>query len=86
MTRYARLFSDGSMSLMPTGTDPIEARRELIEGHEDDDVELLEVDITMVRSLGKPKLQAVKGKHVMCPTCGEDIWVEIEQCGPVEKD
>lgn len=76
-TRFARLYSDGGMGIMPAGTDFVEARRELIESHDDDDVELLEVEVTVIRSHGQPKLQVVREHSARCPCCGETVYVEV---------
>ena len=71
--RFARVFEDGSMGLERAGTDLIEARRRLCEGHDDPDVELIEVQVTVIRTHGKPKLRVVGNVFVTCPTCGEEI-------------
>src|ERR1700748_2571626 len=77
-TRFARLFPDGGLIVMPPGTDWFQARRELIESYDDDNIEIIEIEITVVRSHGKPKLALVTEFPVSCPTCGEEFYVERE--------
>lgn len=76
-TRFARLYSDGGMIVLPVKYDFIEARRELLQDGDDDDVELLEVEVTVVRTHGRPKLQAVREHSARCPTCGDTVYVEV---------
>lgn len=76
-TRFARLYSDGGMGLAPAGTEFVQARRELIESSDDPDVELLEVEVTVIRSHGLPKLHAIKEHRCTCPTCGETVYIEV---------
>jgi hypothetical protein len=59
--RFARLFSDGSLTVEAPGTDFLTARRRLLESSDDDDVEILEVDIRVLNTHGKPKLRVVSG-------------------------
>ena len=75
-TRFARLYSDGTMGVEQAGADFLTARQRLTEGHDDPDVELLEIEIVVIRSHGRPRLRAVTDRHVTCPTCGEEIYVE----------
>lgn len=75
-TRFARLYSDGSMGLEPAGTDFLTARERLLSSHDDADAEILEVDITVLRTHGKPKLRVARERQVTCPTCGEHIYIE----------
>ena len=76
-TRFARLYQDGSMGVSPAADDFVTARADLI-GSSDDDVELLEVEVNVIRSYGKPKLKTVHERSVTCPTCGEEIYIEQE--------
>lgn len=76
-TRFARVYSDGSISIEPAGLDFIDARNRLCAGHDDDDVELLELEITVIRSHGYPKMRAVTEHSARCPTCGETVYVEV---------
>lgn len=78
-TRFARAWPDGTMSVESGGLDYIEARKRLVESHDDDDVELLEIIVTVVRNHGRPKLAAVREHCVMCPTCGETVCIEAPQ-------
>lgn len=77
-TRFARLHGDGSISVEPFGIDFIEARRRLLDGNDDCDTEILEVELRVVRSHGAPKLQVVAEKVVTCPTCGEEIHIDAD--------
>ena len=72
--RYARLWPDGEMAVMKAGLAYEDAREEM--SREDPDVEMLEVEITVLRSHGRPQLNAVTSRCVHCPTCGENIYVE----------
>lgn len=76
-SRFARLYSDGGIGVAAPGTDFETARRQLIESHDDPTVELLEIEITVLRSHGKPKLQAVTEHSATCPTCGETVYLEV---------
>lgn len=75
-TRFARLYPDGSMGIERAGLDFETARRALRDGSDDDDVELLEVRITVIRTHGRPKLAAVRQLSCTCPTCGEIVSME----------
>lgn len=75
-TRFARLYGDGSISVEPAGTDFLLARKRLSEGNEDPDVKLLEIEVVVLRTHGRPHLKTVTSQVVTCPTCGEDIYVE----------
>lgn len=81
-TRFARLYSDGSIGVCSASRDFSGARAELIGSSDDPDVELLEVEINVVRSHGKPKLREVTDRYVSCPTCGEEIYVSREVSAP----
>jgi hypothetical protein len=59
--RFARLFSDGSLTVETAGIDFLTARQRLLESNDDTDVEILEVDIKIIRTYGKPKLRPVYG-------------------------
>lgn len=76
-TRYARLYADGGISVMPAGASWEDARRSLIDSSDDDDTELLEIEITVIRTHGRPKLRALRSHSVCCPTCGDVIRVEM---------
>lgn len=76
-TRFARLYSDGGLGVEAAGVPYEEARRRLTGSSDDDDVELLEIEITVVRNHGQPKIQLVRGTVVQCMTCGETMHVEI---------
>jgi hypothetical protein len=78
-TRYACLFSDGGLIVMPAGMSFDAARREMM--GEDDTTEMLEVEIAVLRSHGRPHVKAVASRHICCPTCGENIYVEENQDG-----
>lgn len=72
-TRFARLYSDGTMGLERPGMDFLQARKLLCDGHEDDETELLEVEITVIRTHGRPHIATVTEAWVECPTCGEHV-------------
>lgn len=76
-TRFARVYSDGSMMVSPADRDFDSARRDLLASADDDDVELLEVEITVVRTHGRPRLQAVRQHRCICPTCGETLELDL---------
>ena len=63
-TRFARLFNGGGMIVEPANVDFLEARRSLMESADDDDVEILEVEITVVRRSEERRV----GKECRC-TC-----------------
>lgn len=57
--RLARRYSDGSFNVS-TESDDIDRARQLLNASSDDaDTELVEVDITITRSFGRPKLEVV---------------------------
>lgn len=74
-TRYARLYSDGSLGIERYGVDELKARESLCVS-DDDDTQLLEVEIRIIRNLGKPKLQTVKDHEAECPVCGEVFYID----------
>lgn len=76
-TRYARLYADGGIAVMPAGASWEEARRNLLDSSDDDDTELLEIEITVIRTHGRPKLRAASSYSACCPTCGETVFVEV---------
>ena len=80
-SRFARLWPDGSMSVEPAGIDFFQARERLRNEGDDDEVELLEVEITVIRSHGKPKLHVVTEHSATCPCCGETVFVEVPTDG-----
>lgn len=80
-SRFARLYSDGALIVMPAGHDFITARAEFMASGEDDDVELLEVELTVIRSHGQPKLRLVQEHSARCPCCGETVFVEVPTDG-----
>lgn len=81
-SRFAQLYADGALIVMPAGHDFITARKEFLASSDDDDVELLEVEITVIRSHGRPKLQAVTEHSARCPTCGDTVFVEVPDHTP----
>ena len=83
-TRYARLYSDGSLGVEKYGVDELEARRMLCVS-DDDDTGLLEVEIRIIRTLGKPKLQTVKDHEAQCPTCGEVFYIDCHNIIPTDE-
>lgn len=76
-TRYARLYADGGLGVMPAGASWEEARRNLLDSSDDDDTELLEIEITVIRTHGRPKLRVARSHSVCCPTCGDVVHVEV---------
>ncbi len=58
MRCIARQYNDGSMNV--SSSDDVERARQLLAtSYDDDDVELIEVEVTVIRSFGKPKLEVV---------------------------
>lgn len=76
-TRYARLYADGGIAVMPAGMSWEAARQELLDSSDDDDTELLEIEITVIRTHGRPKLRMIRTHSACCPTCGEVVEVEV---------
>lgn len=74
-TRFARLWPDGSMGVEPVNTTFEEARVRL--EAVDPDVELLEIEVVVVRTHGKPRLQLVTEHSARCPCCGEVVSIEV---------
>lgn len=74
-TRFARLWPDGSMSVERVDM-PIEEARAHLEAS-DPDVELLEIEVVVVRTHGKPRLHAVTEHSARCPCCGEMVSIEV---------
>jgi len=81
-TRFARFYPDGSMVVEPPDVDLERARKSLADSSDDEDVEILEVEVTVVRRHGRPKLQAVRDHECLCPTCGERFQVSIPTGDP----
>jgi hypothetical protein len=75
--RYARLYSDGSLGVCPDGRDLVQAREELSGSTDDADTELVEVEMRIVQTFGKPKLQIVREHSAQCPTCGTEVYIEV---------
>lgn len=75
-SRFARLYGDGSMTVLASHHDWHSARRELLASSDDDDTELLEVEISVIRTHGKPKLVVTHEREVRCPCCGEMVPVK----------
>ena len=75
-TRFARVYPGGSMSVCPATYDFVDARDDLIGSSDDQDVELLEVEINVIRTHGRPKMQTVTEIVITCPTCGEVIYAD----------
>jgi hypothetical protein len=57
--RYARRYSDGSYNVSSNAEDYARAKQLLTDSHDDDDVELVQVEFRVVKSFGKPKLTIV---------------------------
>ena len=57
--RIARRYADGSFNVSTASEDLDRARQLLNESGDDDDTELVEVDIIITRSFGRPKLEVV---------------------------
>lgn len=79
--RFARLYGDGDMIIMPAGMAFDAARKEMC--GEDPHVEMLEVEITVIRTHGRPHIRAMTDRHINCPTCGEEIHVEETADGEI---
>jgi hypothetical protein len=80
-TRFARLYPDGSVTVLSAKHDFTSARAELANSSDDDDTELLEVRLEVIRTHGKPKLRAVSLYVGCCPTCGELVSMEATDAG-----
>ena len=78
-SRFARLWPDGSMEVFPAGVDFQQARGRLTSG--DKDVELLEIEIAVIRSHGMPMLRVVTEHSAVCPCCGEIVTIEAPRDG-----
>ena len=65
--RYARRYSDGSFNVASARETQEDAIRGISGSKDDDDTELVEVEIEIVASLGRPKLNIVSD---ICPGCG----------------
>lgn len=59
VSRFARLYSDGSFNVGCHGESEARALQELSGSQDDDDVQLVQVEIRVIRSLGAPKLAVV---------------------------
>lgn len=57
--RYARLYDDGSYNVSGEAEDFQRAKQLLSDSRDDDDVELVQVEIQVVKSFGRPKLQVI---------------------------
>lgn len=77
--RFARLYSDGSMSVEAAGQDLESAKKLLSGSSDDDDTDFIEVHVRVVRMFGKPKMKLVKQHCITCPTCSEEIWYDEEK-------
>lgn len=78
-TRFARLYADGGLNVEPPEVDLETARKSFCDSSDDDDVEILEVEIVVVRRHGKPKLQAIRDTTCRCPTCGELVTIQQDE-------
>lgn len=76
-TRFARLYPDGSLGVDAGGVDFFDARRRLLGSTDDDDTELLEIEVTVIRTHGRPKMQQVREHSAVCPTCGDTVYFEV---------
>lgn len=66
--RFARLYSDGSLNVSTEG-ESFERAKQLLSGStDDDDTQLVQVDVRIVRSFGQPKLRLVTGKDLIRET------------------
>lgn len=75
--RFAALYPDGSLGVEPAGVDLEKARKRLMINSDDDDTELVEVEIRVVLSHSKPKLQRVTEHSATCPTCNTEVFIEV---------
>jgi hypothetical protein len=66
--RYARRYSDGSFNVSAMEDDFDIARKRLSGSTDDDDTELVQVEIEIVRTFGQPKLELVPSQ--VCACCG----------------
>ena len=73
--RYAILYSDGSFNVSNEGADLIEARKRLCFNPEEED-ELVQVEIKVIRTFSKPKLQIAKELSAICDTCHSTVYFE----------
>jgi hypothetical protein len=65
--RFARRYSDGSFNVASDRQTKEEAIRAISGSTDDDDTEIVEVEVEIVASHGRPKLKIV---HDTCPLCG----------------
>lgn len=75
--RYARVYSDGSMGVCPDDRDLAQATKELSGSTDDEDTELVQVDIRVVKMFGKPKMQLVTDYSAICPCCATEVFIEV---------
>lgn len=75
--RFAALYPDGSLGVEPHGVDLEKARKRLMIGSDDDDTELVEVEVRVVQSHSKPKLQTATEHSASCPTCHTEVFIEV---------
>lgn len=80
MKRIARLYADGSFNVdSGDAIDLADAKHRLGTSQDDDDTELVEVEIRVIKSYGKPKLSIVTELSMRCPCCQEIIEMPIDE-------
>lgn len=77
--RFAQLYSDGSLNVSSEGDDLVRARNLLCDSSDDDDTELVEVEISVIRSYGQPKMKIVKEHSAICDLCHSTVYFNIEE-------
>jgi len=74
-TRFATLFSDGSLTVFAEGRGLDYARDQM--KHNDEDAELVEVEFRVTASHGLPNLRIVYEHSAICPTCHTEVFIEV---------
>jgi hypothetical protein len=75
--RYAILYSDGSFNVSNDGEDLISARKRL--GNCDEEDELVQVEIKVIQTFGKPNLQIAGELSAVCDTCHSTVYFETNK-------
>lgn len=73
--RYAILYDDGSFNVSNEGEDLIQARKRLCLNPEEND-ELVQVEIKVIQTFGRTKLQVAKELSAICDTCHSTVYFE----------
>lgn len=82
-TRFARVYGDGSIGVEPPSVDFFTARKRLVDGRDDQDIEIVEIEMKVVRTYGRPLEYQYSERTVGCPTCGEEIQIDDPTLQPL---